>query len=124
MLSLRDFFHLPKVDPLIEQITHEPVGLILVAGMDPRDYQDSTHTISSGRMGIFRILVRQILERNPDLRATVVSQSRDTVRVSRRLRRQVTYKLVDSTSGYGEIISTVSQLDPGLLVVDRLGAHE
>jgi len=120
MLSLRDFFHLPQVDPLIEQITHEPVGLILVAGMDPRDYLDSAHFIPSGRTGIFRILVRQILEGNPKLSATVVAEGRDALRVPRGMRRRVGFKLVDANTSYNELIPAITQLHPGLLVVDQL----
>ena len=108
MLSLRDFFHLPQVDPLIDQITHEPSGLILIAGMDARDHTDPAQFIPSGRTGIFRILVRQILEQNPKLTATVVTESRNVLRVPRGLRQRVNFELVDSTTGYNELIPTIA----------------
>jgi hypothetical protein len=98
MLSLRDFFHLPQVDPIIEQITHESSGLILVAGMDARAHADSAQIIPSGRAGIFRILVRQILEENPRLQATVVAENREALRVPRNLRRRVDFQLVDAST--------------------------
>jgi len=120
MLSLRDFFHLPQVDSLIDLITHEPTGLILVVGLDPRDHLDPAHFIPSGRTGIFRILVRQILEENSKLSAMVVAGNRDVLRVPRGLRRRVGFELVDSTTGYSDLIPAITQLHPGLLVVDQL----
>lgn len=120
MLSLRDFFHLPQVDPLIDQISHESTGLILFAGMDMRDQIDPAQFIPSGRTGIFRILVRQILEQNPKLTATVIAESRDVLRVPRGSRRRVSFELVDTTAGYNELIPAITHLNPGLVVIDRL----
>jgi sigma-B regulation protein RsbU (phosphoserine phosphatase) len=123
MLSLRDFFHLPQVDPIIDQLTHDGSGLILVAGMDPRAHAQTTDAkrfLSSGRAGIFRILVRQILEVNPTLKATIVAGSRDAFRVPRGLVRRVRFELLDSPEAYAELIPTIARLHPGLLVVDQL----
>ncbi len=120
MLSLRDFFHLPQVDPLIDQITHESTGLILVVGMDLLDHIDPLQYIPSGRMGIFRIMVRQILEQNPKLSTSVIAKSRNVLRVPHSLRRRVSFELIDLTTGYNELIPAITQLHPGLLVVDQL----
>lgn len=123
MLSLRDFFYLPQVDPFIEQIAHEPAGLILVAGMDPLTHSvagESTPFIPSGRAGIFRILVRQILEENPHLQATVIAENREALRVPRNLQRRVNFERVDDSNGYTELLPAIAQLHPGLLVVDQL----
>ncbi len=119
MLSLRDFFHLPQVDPYLERLTHDGPGLILVAGMDARANVDPTKVLPSGRAGIFRILVRQILEENPRLQATVVAQSREAFRVSRHLRRRVGFEIVTDRTDYTDLIPAVAHLRPGLLVVDQ-----
>jgi sigma-B regulation protein RsbU (phosphoserine phosphatase) len=123
MLSLRDFFHLSQVDSIIDQLTHDGSGLILVAGMDSRIHvqsADAKRFLSSGRAGIFRILVRQILEVNPTIKATIVAESRDAFRVPRSLIRRVRFELVDSPEAYAELIPAIAHLRPGLLVVDQL----
>lgn len=113
MLSLRDFFHLPQVDPLIDQLTQDVPGLVLVAGMDSRPHVDPAGFTPSGRGGIFRILVRQILESDTALKATVVAESRDAFRVPRSLYRRVGFKIVKSPGGYAECIRALAQLRPG-----------
>jgi len=126
MLSLRDFFYLPQVDPIIEQITHDRVGLILVTGMDPREHilkDDPARFLPSGRAGIFRIFVRQILEENPQLRATIVARNRETFRVPHNLRKRVDFELVNATTRYNDLIPSIAHLHPGLLVVDQLTAE-
>lgn len=34
MLELKDFIHLPELDPIIEQLAADGPGLIVVAGLD------------------------------------------------------------------------------------------
>jgi sigma-B regulation protein RsbU (phosphoserine phosphatase) len=119
VLSLRDFFHLPHVDPLIDQLIQERQGLILVAGMDSRPHVDPTGFTPSGRGGIFRILVRQIMDSDSGLKATVVAESRDSLRVPRNLYRRVSFEIVKSTEDYAKSIYTFAQLSPSLLVVDK-----
>ena len=108
MLSLRDFFHLPQVDPFIERITHTRSGLIIIAGMDPRAHVDPAKILPSGRAGIFRILVRQILDENPRLQATLIAENRDAFRVTRSLRRRVNFQKVDIDTGYNELIPALA----------------
>ncbi len=120
MLSLRDFFHLPQVDPVIRQIVRAPAGLILVAGLEGRAHADPAQNLPSGRAGIFRILVRQILEENPQLQANIVAESREAFRVPRSLYRRVDFKLANVETGYNELIPAMAHLRPGLLVIDRM----
>jgi len=120
MLSLRDFFHLPQVDPIIDQITRDSSGLVLLAGMDSRPHVDSGGFSPSGRGGIFRILVRQVLEVNNGLQATVIAESRDAFRVPRGLYRRVGFEIVKSPEEYIERIHTIAHQRSGLLVVDQL----
>jgi sigma-B regulation protein RsbU (phosphoserine phosphatase) len=119
MLSLRDFFHLPQVDPIIDQLTHDVPGLVIVAGMDSRLHADPASFTPSGRGGIFRILVRQILESNAGLKATVVAMKRGFFRVPRNLYRRVGFEIVRSPQDYTECIRAVTQLQTGLVVVDQ-----
>jgi len=119
VLSLRDFFHLPQIDPIIEQLIHDGPGLILLAGMDPRSHLDPKVFARSGRAAIFRILVRQILEGDSALKATIIAEKRDVFRVPRSLYRRVRFEMMDSSAGYNEMISVNASLRPGLLVVDR-----
>ena len=123
MLSLRDFFHLPQVDPIIKRLCHDESGLTLITGIDPRDHAtigDPARFSPSGRAAIFRILVRQILEENPKLQATVVAEKREALRVPRNLRRRVNFELADTSKSYAELIPAISHLRSGLLVVDQL----
>ncbi len=120
MLSLRDFFHLQLVDPYINRLIQAEPGLILIAGMDPRPNTDPAKVLPSGRAGIFRILIRQILEANPRLQATIVAENRNALRVSRHLRRRVSYELVSNRTGYTDLIPAIAHLRPGILVVDKL----
>ena len=123
MLSLRDFFHLPQVDPIIKRLCHDESGLTLITGIDPRDHAtigDPARFSPSGRAAIFRILVRQILEENPKLQATVVAEKREALRVPRNLRRRVNFELADTSKSYAELIPAITHLRSGLLVVDQL----
>lgn len=119
MLSLRDIFHLPLIDPLVDCLVHDGPGLILVAGLESHTAVDMPHLHPSGRTGIFRILVRQVLEANPTLKASVIAESRDVFRVPRRLVGRVHYETVDSLSDSAEIINVTANMRPGLLVIDQ-----
>jgi sigma-B regulation protein RsbU (phosphoserine phosphatase) len=120
MLSLRDFFHLPEVDPIIERLTRDGAGLVVVAGMDARHPIESAGFTPSGRAGIFRILVRQILEVNSNLKATVIAGDRSAFRVPRSLYRRVSFEIAQSPEETAEIVEVLGRQDPGLLVVDQL----
>jgi sigma-B regulation protein RsbU (phosphoserine phosphatase) len=123
MLKLEDFFHLPQVDTLVEQLVTNGPGLIVVAGLAPRSI--STPIISdgflpSGRSAIFRILMRKILAAHPSAQSIVVAEDRAVVRISRRLRRRVKLSLVQPPLTYSNRIADAVRRQPDLLVVDRL----
>jgi hypothetical protein len=123
MLSLQDFFHLPLVGPIIEQITHDGSGLIIIAGMDPCAHIQTPkldHFSPSGRAGIFRILVRQLLEENPRLKAEILTDDRSTFRVPRSLVRRVIFHLLKSTTEYVDLIPKIADDRSNLLVKDTL----
>src|SRR5690606_35634095 len=90
MLELKDFIHLPDLDPLIGKLLADNTGLTLVTGLDPRPEVSAAAGVpASGRATIFRILVRQILESRPASRALVITTERGALRVSRPLQRRV-----------------------------------
>ena len=62
MLTLRDFYHLPALDPLIGQMTAERSGLLVIAGLDPRPDAgtDGAAFLPSGRHGLFGIVLDQL----------------------------------------------------------------
>jgi hypothetical protein len=119
VLSIRDIDHLLLIDPFVDRLVHDGPGLILVAGLESRTLVDTPHLHPSGRTGIFRILVRQVLEANPTLKASVIAESREVFRVPRRLFGRVHFEKVESLADSAEIISVTARLRPGLLVVDQ-----
>jgi len=125
MLKLEDFFHLPQLDTLVEQLVADGPGLIVVAGLDPRS-QDlpaaSDGFLPSGRSAIFRILMRHILAAHPTAQALVVAGSKEAIRVPRRLRRQVKLSLVKPPDTYADRLADAVRQRPDLLVIDRLCA--
>jgi sigma-B regulation protein RsbU (phosphoserine phosphatase) len=126
MLELKDFFHLPQLDALIEQLADEEWGLIVVAGLDPRLPSMSPMGdgfLPSGRTTIFRILMRQILIAHPSADATIITEDRDLIRVPRQFRRQVQLSLVEFPLTYADRIADAVRRRPGLLVIDRLNAE-
>lgn len=126
MLELRDFFHLPQVDSLIEQLAAAESGLIVVAGLDPRPVSTAAAGggfLPSGRLTIFRILVRQILAAHPTAQAIIVTDDKDLIRIPRQFRRQVQLSLVHHPYTYSHLIADAIRRRPGLLVIDRLNAE-
>jgi len=126
MLTFKDFFHLPQLDPLIEKLVADEPGLTVVAGLDPRPQATldaGEGFLPSGRAAIFRILARQMLTARRLTRAVVVAESKDAVRVPRRLGRRVEFSLVRPPLTYADCLAAAVRRRPGLLVVDRLCAE-
>ncbi|HEX6387775.1 MAG TPA: SpoIIE family protein phosphatase [Anaerolineae bacterium] len=124
MLELKDFLHLPQLDPLIEQLAADGPGLILIAGLDLRPLAaapEAATFLPSGRPAIFRILMRHILEARPRTRALVVAQDKDLVRLPRDLKRRVDHVPVRSPDDYADRIAAAAHRRPGLLVIDQIG---
>jgi sigma-B regulation protein RsbU (phosphoserine phosphatase) len=123
MLKLGDFFHLPQLEGLFERLVSNETGLIVVAGLDPRPVSAATTDagfLPSGRSAIFGILMREILEADPALRAVVVTEDRTAVRIPRQLRRRVRLSLVGSSAAYADQLSDALRYQPDVLVVGRL----
>ncbi len=123
MLELKDFYHLPELDSLFEQIAREGPGLVLIVGLDPRAQAlpaEAEGLLPSGRATIFRILMRQIMLAHPTVQTAVVAESREAVRVSRNLWRRVRFAQARPADLYPGCIAEAIRHHAGLLVVDRL----
>jgi serine phosphatase RsbU (regulator of sigma subunit) len=126
LLELKDFYHLPQVEPLFEQLAADGPGLIVVAGLDPRPLAGGAagdRFLPSGRSAIFRIVMRQILAARPRSQAIVVAESEEAVRLPRQVRRQVSLSLVDEVLPYAQRIASAARRRPDLVVIDRLCAE-
>jgi len=135
MLELKDFYHLPRVDALLQELTANGAGLIVVAGLDPRPPAGAPAAspgiyaaagdrfLPSGRSAIFRIVMRQILAARPRSQAIVIAESEDAVRLPRQIRRRVSLSLADEIVPYAQRITAAARKRPDLLVIDRLCAE-
>jgi serine phosphatase RsbU (regulator of sigma subunit) len=126
MLELKDFIHLPALDPLIGKLLADDAGLMVVAGLDPRpEISEAAGVPGSGRTTIFRILVRQALESQPGMRALVVTAERGSMRLPRQLRHRVEEHVVPSRVEMVETVEAIAAVGGGsqrtLLVIDHLG---
>ncbi|MBN1933846.1 MAG: hypothetical protein JW934_04225, partial [Anaerolineae bacterium] len=128
MLKLQDFYHLPQLDPLIDQLVCEPAGLILIAGLDPRTSEsgasapsaDDDGFLPSGRNALFRILLYEMLAAFPSLTPTVIAPERESLRVPRQFSRRVKWALVQEPFTYAGRIASLARQRPDLLVIDQL----
>jgi len=126
MLTLDSFFHLPLLDPLIEQLIADGPGLCIVAGLDPRPTDTSTtHAgfLPSGRATLFRILIRQVMAVRPATQCLIVAEDDQAVRIPRPRRSGTRLCLVRPPTTYADHIAEAVRRRPGLLVVDRLWAQ-
>jgi sigma-B regulation protein RsbU (phosphoserine phosphatase) len=122
MLKLADFFHLPEIDAMFEQLVAANPGLIVVAGLDPRPVTGAAPGgfLPSGRSTLFRIAMREILEADPAARAIVVTEDRSSIRIPRQMKHQVKLLAVESPYSYAGQIASAAARQPDLLVIDRL----
>ena len=136
MLSLRDFFHLPQLDPWIDQMIADPSGLLVLAGLDPRpgveprsiaeprpDAATARGYLPSGRQTLFGLLLDSILSRHADKKCIVVSAEKHLVRVPRQFRRRVRLDVVNASHDYADLIPAAAAGRPGLLVIDHLSGQ-
>jgi serine phosphatase RsbU (regulator of sigma subunit) len=123
VLKLGDFFHLPQLDALIEQLVTDGPGLTIVAGFDPHSATapvSGAGFLPSGRSVIFRILMDEILAARQGTQAIVITGDEAFLRVPRQFRRQVRLALVEPPLTYADRIADAIRRRPGLLMIDQL----
>lgn len=122
MLKLADFFHLPEIDAMFEQIVAPGPGLIVVAGLDPRPITNAAPGgfLPSGRSTLFRMAMREILEANPAAHSIVVTEDRSNVRIPRQMKQRVRVLAAEPPYSYAGQIASAAAQRPDLLVIDRL----
>jgi serine phosphatase RsbU (regulator of sigma subunit) len=123
MLKLRDFFHLPQVDSLLNQMLGDLKGIVVVAGLDQREGMQlglEGGFLPSGRSTIFGILLDEIMTAHPQARGVVISADKHSLRIPRQLRRRIEIMVTNHPEAYPEIYSAAIHERPDLLVVDRL----
>ncbi len=125
MFKLKDFMHLPQVDPLLQRLAACEPGLMLVAGLDPRPglMSASSTFLPSGRSMIFRVLLDEILTAHPQSRAVIVTDDKSSFRMPRGLRSRVEVSEVRAEVNYRVVIRLAVDSKPDLLVVDRMAAE-
>jgi phosphoserine phosphatase RsbU/P len=125
MLELKDFIHLPALDPLVGKLLANENGLTLVAGLDPRpEICEAAGVPGSGRTTIFRILVRQLLESQPQTRALVLSGERGALRIARQLRSRVEEHVVQTPDEVVAALNVAANSQGStLLVIEHLDAQ-
>lgn len=122
MLQLRHFLRLSQLDALVEQVVTGQPGLIVVAGLDPRPRRGAEETpfLPSGRLGVLRILLGEMLAAHPAARAAAVVADERSVRVPRGMERRMRVRVLQPTEDYGELLRAVRSQRPDLLVIDEL----
>jgi serine phosphatase RsbU (regulator of sigma subunit) len=123
MIEFRDFYHLPELNPLLEQISKddEP-GIVIVAGVNARPALKNRGGLFSysGRTIIFDILLQNMMKAHPYKQAIYVTQDRASARPPRELRHRIQLGLVDSPEMYNGQLENAVRRRPGLLAIDRL----
>lgn len=122
MLELRHFLRLPELDPLVERLIADGPGLIVVAGLDPRPHAEGAEEgfLPSGRAGVLRILLSEILAAHPAVRAIAIVEDQRSIRVPRGMERRVRVWGRQPTDTYEKLLDRARSQRPDVLVIDRL----
>lgn len=127
MLTLKDFLHLPQLDEVVAEVVSGEPGLVVVAGLDRRPAtaeEGGDGFLPSGRATFFRILMREMLERerpagNSNPRAIVVAP-KASVRLPYHLKRRADHLETSASRPASQRIKEAIRRVPELLVVDQL----
>jgi serine phosphatase RsbU (regulator of sigma subunit) len=122
MFKLRDFLHIPQLDPLFKEMISDNTGLIIISGLDSHPIPSSKTEIllPSGRGTIFNIVLQEILSTHTEFKATILASDKSTGLVPRQLKRRTNLLSIDSPTDYpAKIFEAIRRL-PDLLVVDQL----
>ncbi len=89
MLGLKDLFHMPQIDALVQQIVNDEPGLVVVAGLESRQTpgkEEATRWVTSGKSAILRIMLREFMTVNAEARCVIYSENSEPFRAPRELR--------------------------------------
>ena len=122
MLKLRDFLHIPQLDPLFEEMAASKTGLVIISGLDPRPVPSPSSEVllPSGRSTIFDIVLQEILTAQPAVKAVIIAADKSTGRVPRQFKRRTTLLSIESLEDYPGRIFEAIRRKPDLMVIDRL----
>ncbi len=127
MLGLKDFIHMPQVDRLVERLVHDTPGIVLVAGLEPRRLQaeeeEPPRLLSSGKMAILRILMREILEAHPREHCIVFAENHEAFRIPRGMHSRVEVFQPRQGELRSKWMHEAIRRRPGLLVLEELNAE-
>ena len=123
MLKLRDFLHLPQLDPLFKELLSSKSGLVVIAGLEARPAATpgvADTFLPSGRSTIFAIILQELLDAQPGLRPVVIARDKTALHVPKTMKYRIVQLLVEPPVTYADLISDAVHRRPGLLVIDRL----
>lgn len=123
MFTLRDFFHMPQVSRLVQQVLADGPGLTIVAGYEPRlgpAFNASDDILPSGRVAIFRALMDEMFSENTNAKIFIVTADIMLFPVSRRDEKRIGRLIVDTQFTYEQRISEAVKRQPKVLVIDKL----
>lgn len=126
MLKFSDFYHLPQLDPLINEMVASKTGLIVIAGIDARpeggqaEGKPGDVFLASGLTALFDILVQTMLAADSATHAVVVARQRGLERVPRQLKRRIKLLPVELGLSYERQVRNALDEQPSFLVIDRL----
>lgn len=121
MFRFRDFYHLPIMDSLVEQLVTDQGGMVLLAGIDQRlqTLHASGGFLPSGRGTFFQTLLHEIMSADAKLQCLALVNDKASVRVPRALRPRVSVHVFSGGETPAETIRQAGR-SPGLLVLDAL----
>ena len=117
---------MPQIDRLVSQLVHDRPGIILVAGLEPRQVtaeEENPRWLMSGKTAILRILMREILEANPRDRGIIFCDHDDAFRIPRGLNSRVEIFHPRQEELRPKWLQEAVRRHPALLVLEQLTAE-
>lgn len=129
MFRLRDFFHHPSVQTIIESLCRLEPGLVLVSGGEGIPHAAlanylglaaSDVLLPSGRGVIFRALLEEVLAANSSAKAVCIAPASHTERPSRQVRSRLAILPVNDSAEIPAIVRAAAARKPDVLVLESL----
>ncbi len=135
MFKFTDFFHLPQLDPLFEQMIAEKDGLMLLAGIESRGgagqpmpegmnaqpvQKPKAPFLPSGLSTLSDVIVQAVFSADPLAQAIFIVSDRTAARIPRLFKRRIKLCVVSNAEEYDRQAAYAAVSRPTLLVFDRL----